>query len=148
MKRLPGVVVLASVAPGGRIEQQEDDMGVGARRTAVAGTTALVGLVGLVLLTTAGCSGPGDLEIANNGPEDVVVRTGDEVVDVTSGGGAALLGYGCTPGDVTVEFPSADPVVLPGPVCPGQEIRVGDGTAHLLPTIAPDDDGSDGSDAG
>lgn len=98
--------------------------------------TTTAGLAALVLLTTVACSDAGDLEIANDGPEDVVVRTGDEGVDpvaVTSGGGVAVLDYGCTPGDVTVEFPSAAPVVLPGPVCPDQEIRIGDGTARLVP---------------
>ena len=52
-------------------------MALGTRRAAATG------LAVLVLLTTAACSDAGDLEIANDGPEDVVVRTGDEGVDLS-----------------------------------------------------------------
>lgn len=91
-----------------------------------------LGLVALAV-TLTGCSSAGDLEIFNEGPDDVIVLTGDEEVEVTHDGGAALLDYGCTPGDVTVEFPSGESVVLAGPVCPEQHIVIGDGVAELRP---------------
>ena len=92
-------------------------------------TTSLVAVV-LALGGTA-CSDAGDLDITNDGPGDVTVVTGDEELTVDAGGGAALLDYGCTPGDVTVEFATGPDVVLPGPVCPDQRIVVGDGTVRL-----------------
>lgn len=110
--------------------------------------TTAAGFAALALLTTGACSDAGDLEIINDGSEDVVVRLSDRGVDpveVTAGGGVAVLDYGCTPGDVTVEFPSAAPVVLPGPVCPDQEIRIGDGTARLASVAAGDDGEADGA---
>lgn len=97
----------------------------------------LQGLIGTVLaLAVAGCSNPGDLSITNDGQEDVVVRTGDEDVVVSASGGAVVLGYGCTPGDVTVEFASGGRIVLPGPVCPDQQIVIGDEAAILQPADA------------
>lgn len=96
------------------------------------------GLIGTVLASVvAGCSNPGDLSITNGGQEDVVVRTGDEDVAVSASGGAVVLGYGCTPGDVTVQFASGRSTVLPGPVCPDQQIIIGDETASLWPADAP-----------
>lgn len=96
-----------------------------------------VGLAAVALTASlTACSDAGDLSIRNDGSADVTVLTGDEEVTVSAGGGAALLDYGCTPGDVTVEFPSDKPVVLAGPVCPGQEIVIGDGTAGLESTSA------------
>lgn len=100
----------------------------GQRRTAVGGL-AVVALVGIL----TGCSSAGDLEIFNEGPDDVMVHTGDEDAEVSAWGGAVLLDYGCTPGDVTVEFASGDTVVLAGPVCPEQHIVIGDGEAELRP---------------
>ena len=97
-----------------------------------AGGLAVVAWV----VTLAGCSSAGDLEIFNEGPDDVWVLTGDEEVEVTHDGGAVLLDYGCTPGDVTVEFPSGESVVLAGPVCPEQRIVIGDGVAELRPASA------------
>lgn len=95
---------------------------------------SLVGLSLAVVLT--GCSDQGDLHISNDGPGQVTVMTGDEKLVVDANGGAVLLNYGCTPGDVTVEFAADPPVVLPGPVCPRQRIMVGDGTAELQPAVA------------
>lgn len=98
------------------------------------GRSAAGGLAVVALVTTlAGCSSAGDLEIFNEGPDEVRVSTGDEEVEVTADGGAVLLDYGCTPGDVTVEFASGDTVVLSGPVCPEQHIVIGDGEGELRP---------------
>ncbi|RLP68171.1 hypothetical protein D9V29_14160 [Mycetocola manganoxydans] len=90
-------------------------------------------LLGVVLaVTSTACSGPGDLNISNNGPDDVTVVIGDgEAVTVYADGGVAILGYGCTPADVTVTFASGREVVLPGPVCSDQQITIGDDTATL-----------------
>lgn len=88
-----------------------------------------------VILTAAltACSDPGDLAIMNEGPEEVTVLTGDEETTVDVGGGAVILDYGCTPGDVTVEFASGQVVVVPGPVCPEQQIVIRDGDVELEP---------------
>ncbi|WP_421742660.1 hypothetical protein [Cellulomonas sp.] len=95
------------------------------------------GLVAVALtVSLTACSDAGDLSIRNEGSADVTVLTGDEEVTVSAGGGAVLLDYGCTPGDVTVELPSDEPVVLAGPVCPGQEIVIRDGTVGLERTNA------------
>ncbi|GAA4780997.1 hypothetical protein GCM10025784_31930 [Citricoccus nitrophenolicus] len=97
--------------------------------------TPFVGyLMGAILaVTLTACSFPGDLSILNEGPDGVTVLTGDDEVVLDTGGGVILLDYGCTPGDVTVEFDSGSEVVVPGPVCPEQQIVVGDGTAMLQP---------------
>lgn len=95
-------------------------------------TGSLIGAVLAVTLTA--CSDPGDLNISNNGPDDVTVMTGDHEVTVYADGGVAILDYGCTPADVTVVFASGLEVVLPGPVCPDQRIVVGDATATLQPS--------------
>jgi hypothetical protein len=93
-----------------------------------------------VALTAAltACSSPGDLSISNESPTDVTVLTGDEEITVSAWGGAALLDYGCTPGDVTVEFTSGQVVVVSGPVCPEQRIVVRDGKVELQPAAAND----------
>lgn len=92
-------------------------------------------LIGVLLMVTlTACNDDGDLSISNNGPTDVTVDTGDEEeTTVDAGGGAVLLDYGCTPGDVTVKFTADQEVVLAGPVCPDQQIVIGDGTARLEP---------------
>jgi hypothetical protein len=76
---------------------------------------------------------PGDLAFRNESPTDVTVLTGDEELTISAGGGAAILDYGCTPGDVTVKFTSGQVVVVPGPVCPEQQIVVYDGKVELQP---------------
>ena len=95
-----------------------------------------MGALVAVLVTAApvGCGDAGSLDIENNGPDDVVVDTGDEPPFTVDGtGGALLLDYGCSPGDVVVRFPGGREVTVPGPVCPSERIVVGDGTAELLP---------------
>ena len=87
----------------------------------------------LLMLTLTACNDNGDLSISNNGPTDVTVDTGDEETTVTAGGGAVLLDYGCTPGDVTIKFTADQEIVLTGPVCPDQQVVIGDGTARLEP---------------
>lgn len=94
----------------------------------------MVVLVGAtVALALTACSDAGDLSVVNNGPADVTVDTGDEEVVVEADGGAVLLDYGCTPGEVTITFASGSETVLPGPICPEEEIVVGDGAATLRP---------------
>ena len=107
---------------------------MGGRRWLVIGGLITVALA--ATLTT--CSRPGDLAIRNESPTDVTVLTGDEEVTVSAGGGAAILHYGCTPGDVTVEFTSGQVVVVSGPVCPEQRIVVRDGKVELQPASAND----------
>jgi len=105
---------------------------MGGRRWLVIGGLITVALA--ATLTT--CSRPGDLAIRNESPTDVTVLTGDEELTISAGGGAAILHYGCTPGDVTVKFTSGQVVVVPGPVCPEQQIVVYDGKVELLPASA------------
>lgn len=97
------------------------------------------GLIGAVLVVTVtACSAHGDLDISNEGPDDVTVFVGDhEALTVYADGAVSLLGYGCTPAEVTIEYASGLEVVLPGPVCPDQQIVIGDDAATLRP--APDD---------
>jgi hypothetical protein len=89
-----------------------------------------------VTANLSACSTAGDLSVRNESLTDVTVSLGDERAEVTAGGGVAFLDYGCTPGDVTVEFPSGRSVVVPGPVCPEQEIVVRDGAVELEPAAA------------
>lgn len=102
---------------------------MGRRRWLVTGGLITVALAATLMT----CSGPGDLAIRNESPTDVTVLTGDEELTISAGGGAAILDYGCTPGDVTVKFTSGQVVVVPGPVCPEQQIVVYDGKVELQP---------------
>ncbi len=95
-------------------------------------------LLALAATNLTACGNRGDLNISNNGPGAVSVSTGDQEVVVDADGAVALLGYGCTPGDVTVQFGSGPDVVLPGPICSDQRIVVGDGTATLQTAGATD----------
>jgi len=95
------------------------------------------GLIAVALAATlTTCSRPGDLAIQNRSPADVTVLTGDEEFTVSGRGGAVMHRYGCTPGDVTVKFTSGQVVVVPGPVCPEQQIVVYDGKVDLQPASA------------
>jgi hypothetical protein len=95
------------------------------------------GLITVALAATlTTCSGPGDLAIRNESPTDVTVLTGDEELTISGWGGATMHHYGCTPGDVTVEFTSGQSVVVSGPVCPEQQIVVYDGKVELQPASA------------
>lgn len=87
----------------------------------------------MVALTAAlvACGGPGDLAFHNDGSRDATVSTGDEESVVSGGGGLVLLGYGCTPGDVTVVLGTGRTVVLSGPVCSDQEVVITDDDARL-----------------
>ena len=93
-------------------------------------------IAGALCATLAACADAGDLSIVNNSSTDVTVRAGGDEADetVSAWGGVVFLDYGCTPGDVTVEFPSGRSVVVPGPVCPDQTIVIDDGTVELEPT--------------
>ena len=95
--------------------------------------TAVGGLV-LVLGTATACGDDGAFTVMNNGPAEVTVSAGDQEFTLPPSEGNSVLDYGCTPGDVTVTFSSGTTVVLPGPVCPDQQVVVGDGTAELQPT--------------
>ena len=76
----------------------------------------------------------GDLAFSNEGSTEVTVRTGDDEATVSATGGVVFLDYGCSPGDITVEFASGPAVVVPGPVCPEQQIVIrSDGTVELAP---------------
>ncbi len=90
-------------------------------------------VLGGALVTLTACSDAGDLSFVNEGPDDVVVVVDGEKAEVDSGGGVVFLDNGCTDGDVTVTFPSGHVTVVPGPVCPDQEIVIGDGRADLRP---------------
>ena len=79
-------------------------------------------LFGVVLvMSLAACGNKGDLSVENSGTVDVIVFTGDQEISVPASGAVSVLGYGCTPGDVTVRFASGQEVFLRGPVCPGSE---------------------------
>ena len=105
---------------------------VGRRRWLVTGWLITVALA--AILTT--CSRPGDLGINNRSPTDVTVLTGDEEDTISGWGGVVMHHHGCTPGDVTVKFTSGQVVVVPGPVCPEQQIVVYDGKVELQPASA------------
>lgn len=96
------------------------------------------GLVTVALAATlTACGDPGDLTISNESPAEVTVLTGDDEAVVPASGGTVFLDYGCTPGDVTVEFASGPAVVVPGPVCPDMEIMIErDGKVELQPVSA------------
>lgn len=83
------------------------------------------GLITVTLaVASATYSDAGDLAISNESSAEVTVETGDTVAMVPAMGGTVFLDYGCTPGDVTVRFTSGPAVVVPGPVCPPQQIVV------------------------
>ncbi|GAA1212390.1 hypothetical protein [Rhodoglobus aureus] len=90
---------------------------------------------GLVILAMAAaltaCTGSGDFSISNESSSDVTVSTGGDEVAVAAGGAASILGSGCTPGDVSVEFASGETVVVAGPICPEEELVVRDGGVEL-----------------
>jgi hypothetical protein len=95
------------------------------------------GLITVALAATlTTCSRPGDLAINNRTPADVTILTGDEELKVSGWGGVVMHHYGCTPGDVTVEFTSGKVVLVSGPVCPEQQIVVYDGKVELQPARA------------
>lgn len=93
---------------------------------------ALVGAA--TAMTLSACTHAGDLSIQNDGPEDISVDTGEREFEVDGYGGIILLKNGCTPGDVTITFATGAKVVISGPVCPENEIIVGEGTANLRPS--------------
>ena len=105
---------------------------MGRRRWLVTGGLITVALA--ATLTT--CSRPGDLAIQNRSPADVTVLIGDQKDTVSARGGMVMMHYGCTPGDVTVKFTSGQVVVVPGPLCPEQQIVVYDGKVELQPASA------------
>jgi hypothetical protein len=90
-----------------------------------------------VAATLATYSDPGDLAVSNESSAEVTVLTGNDEATVPAWGGSVFLDYGCTPGDVTVEFTSGPAVVVPGPVCPDEQIMVRrDGGVDLQPAAA------------
>lgn len=93
--------------------------------TAFAGAT--------IALALTACTHAGDLSIVNDGPEGITVDTGEDEFEVGGYGGVVLLKNGCTPGNVTITFATGAKVVVSGPVCPENEIVVGEGTATLRP---------------
>ncbi|RMI13458.1 hypothetical protein EBM89_04385 [Cellulomonas triticagri] len=93
----------------------------------------MLGVTVLGVVALAACSAPGDLEISNTGPEDVVVVVDGQEHDVTGDGGVLLLENGCTDGDVVVRRASGVETVLPGPVCPPDRVLVGETVAEVRP---------------
>lgn len=79
--------------------------------------------LGLALLTAA-CGETGSLAISNESSHLVTVRLGDDETEADSGGGAVVMGYDCTPGDVVVVSTSGETVTLAGPVCSDQQIVI------------------------
>lgn len=84
--------------------------------------------------TLTACSSLGDLTISNESSADVTVKTGDEEITVSAWGGASILGSGCTPGDIIVEFASGQKVVVTGPVCPEERLVVLNSKVELRPS--------------
>ncbi|MET4061014.1 hypothetical protein ABIB35_002572 [Arthrobacter sp. UYP6] len=82
------------------------------------------------------CTPTGDLAFSNEGPDEVRVSTGNQDFTVDPDGGVQILGYGCTEGDIRVEFASGQEVVITEQVCPDQQIVIQDGTVDLEPTPA------------
>ena len=94
-----------------------------------AGTLFVVALAAAL----TGCTSDGDLSFSNEGAEDVTVSTGDQDFTVESDGGVHILGYGCTEGDTTIQFPSGQEVVLTERVCPDRQLVIRDGAVNLEP---------------
>lgn len=95
-------------------------------------------LVAVTLVgTTATCSGTGDLSIQNESSTDVTVVIGEDRTDVTADGGVVLLDNGCTDGDVTVEYPEGRSLVVPGPVCPEDQVVIRDDAVDIEPADTP-----------
>jgi ABC-type Fe3+-hydroxamate transport system substrate-binding protein len=93
------------------------------------------GLIILALTATlTACSGLGDLTIRNESSTDVTVSTGDERITVSAWGAASILGSGCTPGDIIVEFASEQKVVVNGPVCPDEQLVALDSKVEVRPS--------------
>lgn len=76
------------------------------------------------MLLAAACSSPGDLAISNDSPHVVTVLLGDEDVEVSADGGAVMLGYGCTAGDVVIMSASGQATTLTGPICSDLQIEI------------------------
>lgn len=96
------------------------------------GTNALLALALAAALT--GCTSDGDLKFSNEGPDDVTVSTGDQEFTVDADGGVHILGYGCTQGDIIVQFASGQEVVLTERVCPDEQVVIRDGAVDLEPS--------------
>ena len=83
-------------------------------------------------MSLSGCGDAGQLDFRNATDQRVTVSTGDESAVVDGYGGVVFLDYGCTPGDVVVEFDDGTSVSLDGPVCPPSGIVIHDGYAEVV----------------
>lgn len=91
------------------------------------------GLIFGAVIVLAGCGNSGDLAITNESSFDIVVDTGEDTVEVSALGGVVILDTGCTSGDVTIEYPSGEKIVVSGPVCPERELVVYDNKVDTRP---------------
>jgi hypothetical protein len=82
--------------------------------------------VTILTIALTACSGAGDLAVLNESDDEVWVSTVDEEFEVSATGGTVVLDYGCTPGDVTVEFTSGRLIAVAGPVCSDEQIVIHD----------------------
>lgn len=83
------------------------------------------------VLASAGC-GDGQIELTNNTQADVGVQLGSGYVDEVLGdGGTVIYTDECYDGPIVVTFADERSVDLEGPICPGQELLIGDETAKL-----------------
>lgn len=83
--------------------------------------------------TLSGCGSQGDVSIKNESQDDVTVSTAEDEFTVTGYGAIVLLGSGCIQGDVTVKFASGRTTVVPGPICPDEQIMIGTDKVDLRP---------------
>lgn len=84
----------------------------------------------VAVLTLASCASP-SFSLRNDGDEDAEVNLGDTTLLVAGSGGAVIMDYDCTPGDVTVTLADGTTVELPGPICSDQEILIGNTVATV-----------------
>ncbi|WP_298460888.1 hypothetical protein [uncultured Cellulomonas sp.] len=87
----------------------------------------------LVVLAGAGCADGQNICVTNGGPAGVTVRLGEGPADeVGPDGGMTLLGATGCYGPVVVAFLGGSVVELEGTICPGEDLRIGDGTAEIV----------------
>ena len=87
----------------------------------------------LVGMTVAGCGVGKAVTIANDAGTVVTVRSADEDFgEVAANGGAVVYADDCLEGPIVVTFEGGRVIELDESACPGQQLRIGDGTAEVV----------------
>jgi hypothetical protein len=97
--------------------------------------------VGVVVLglTIAACSDSENIGLINDSDEVVTVEfASGESEELPAGGGAFILDVGeCFDGQILVSYESGSAIDVPGPICPGEELRITAADAEIGTTQAP-----------